>query len=91
MNEDMMKRIMSKEEQLRLAAIIKAERHRKLYELGHMIRGTSYTGTRPGPETKGASGAGTVINDKKKVTVRIHPILSEKQKKLRELGKMIKD
>jgi hypothetical protein len=81
----MMKRIMSKEEQLRLAAIIKAERQRKLHELGHMIRGTSYAGTRP--ETKGAS----VVNDKKKVTIRHRPILSEKQKKLKELGKMIRD
>jgi hypothetical protein len=50
-----------------------------------MIRGTSYAGTRP--ETKGAS----VVNDKKKVTIRHRPILSEKQKKLKELGKMIRD
>ena len=76
---------------------IKAERHQKLNELGHMIRGTSYAG----PErSKGVSSAinnnnnaaGGVNNNnsKPKITLRLRPILSEKQKKLSELGKMIR-
>jgi hypothetical protein len=74
---DMIRRIMSKEEQLHLAAIIKAERHQRLHELGRMIRGTSYAG----PETKGAS----VVENK---FTKPGPI--EREIKLKELGKMVR-
>jgi hypothetical protein len=49
-----------------------------------MIKGTSYAG----PDTKGASLIDN--NPKPKITLRYHPILSDKQKKLKELGEMIK-
>jgi hypothetical protein len=81
---NMMRRIMSTEEQLRLAATIKAERDQKLQELGSMIRGTPIAMR---SKTKGASNYGS-INHKPKVTVRLR--LNEKQKKLGELGKMIR-
>jgi hypothetical protein len=86
---DMIRRIMSKEEQLNLAAKIKAERDQKLHELGRMIRGTPVSaGTRPGPGTKGASLIDN--NPKPKITIRYRPILNEKLKMLGELGKMVR-
>jgi hypothetical protein len=80
----MMRRIMSKEEQLSLAATIKAERDQKLQELGSMIRGTSPVTA--GLKTKGASNINN--NSKPKVIVRLR--LNEKQNKLGELGKIIR-
>ena len=77
---------MSKEEQLHLPARVKAERRQKLHELGCMIKGTSYAGSE---RTKGAS----VVNDnnpKPKITLRYHPILNERQKKLKELARLIR-
>jgi hypothetical protein len=53
---------MTKEEQLYLAAIINANRHQKLHELAHLIKGTP-AGTPP-PRTKGAS-ASNIVNTKK--------------------------
>jgi hypothetical protein len=85
---NMIRRIMSKEEQLHLAALIKAEKDQKLKELEHLIEGTSYVGTRPGPGTKGASIIDN--NPKPKITLRYRPILTEKQKKLGELGKLVR-
>jgi hypothetical protein len=62
---------------------LKAERYQKLRELGSLIKGTPII---PRSKTKGASNINN--NSKPKVTVRLH--LNEKQKKLGELGKMIK-
>ena len=57
-------------------------RANKLAELGHMIRGT-----RPTPANKGASSSS--FSDPRS-TVKRYKVLSEKQKKLIELGKMIR-
>ena len=87
----MIRRIMSKDEQLRLAATIKTDRDQKLRELGHMIRGGRTPVTvGAGLKTKGASGVTNNNSPKPKVTVRLRSPLNEKQKKLSELGKMIR-
>ena len=49
---------MTSEEQLYLAAIINANRHQKLHELGHLIKGTT-AGTAPASRTKAG------VNNKK--------------------------
>jgi hypothetical protein len=54
---------MTREEQLYLAAIINANRHQKLHELGHLIKGTpAGTAPAPAPRTKGASGINKNLN-----------------------------
>jgi hypothetical protein len=83
---------MSKEEQLYLAAIIKAKRDQKLNELGHIVRGTQ-----PNPErvhiyiyktntTKGAGRLGSYPTYEKH-----YRVFTKKQGKLRELAKMIRN
>jgi hypothetical protein len=66
---------MTKEEQLYLAAIINANRHQKLHELGGIIKGTL-----PMPETKAASA----FDRPRK------PGYLERQFKLKELGRLVR-
>jgi hypothetical protein len=80
------KMTMNREEQLYLAAIINAERHQKLHELAHMIRGTPEG---PGGTTKGASSTDNKPRKRFKVTIKSSQEI-EKYHKLRELGEMIK-
>jgi hypothetical protein len=69
---------MTREEQLRLAALINADRHEKLHALGLVIKGRGGLGLTP--RTKGASSsAGKPKYD-----------YLERHLKLKELSKMIK-
>jgi hypothetical protein len=74
---------MIREEQLYLAAIINANRHQKLHELGHMIKGTPARTALPATKTKGASNI-DIMN-----TPRKHWYL-ERKLKLKELGKLVR-
>ena len=58
---------------------------KKLTELGHMIRGTR---PQPIPATKGASSSSSYSDPRP--TLRRYKVLSDKQRKLKELGKMIR-
>jgi hypothetical protein len=73
---------MTREEQLYLAAIINANRHQKLHELGHLIKGTPAGTAPPTTKTKGASSS--IMNIPRK------PGYLERRVKLKDLSKMIK-
>jgi hypothetical protein len=85
--------IMSREEQLHLAALINADRHEKLHALGLVIKGSGGLGITP--RTKGASNVNNNNNDNNPrrhffmVSVK-KPDYLERYLKLKELGKMIK-
>jgi hypothetical protein len=57
---------MTREEQLYLAAIINANRHQKLHELGHLIKGTP-AGTTIAPESRIKGASSNVVNTPRKL------------------------
>lgn len=76
---------------VRIKAASSYRREKKLAELAAVIKGVSYPGiSYAGTKTKTNAKGASVVDKEKKITLRRYSILSEKQKKLKELGRLIR-